>query len=60
MKGLTEGAHQTSDYLTVANIAVFWHTSLWKSTVHCGIKCQTCSLGVDDKVGKLSKWKHGS
>ena len=29
MKGLTEGAHQTSDDLTTANAAYSWHASFW-------------------------------
>ena len=34
MKKLIEGAHQTSDDLTVVNIANTWHVSFWRSTVH--------------------------
>ena len=43
MKWLTEGVHQTSDDLTVANTAYFWHTSFWR-TVDSNMKYQACSL----------------
>ena len=37
MQRLTEGAHQTSDNLTVADIAYSWHDSFSWTTV-CGAK----------------------
>ena len=34
MKRLTEGTHQTSDDLTVANVEYSWHASFCQKTVH--------------------------
>ena len=44
MKRLTEGAHQTSNDLTVASAAYSQHISFCRTTVHSNMKCQKYSL----------------
>ena len=52
MKRLTEGAHQTSDDLTIANTAYFGPASFWYTNR------LTTWLIVGDKVEVSSRWQY--